>query len=151
MAKYDSRINAKISNEDKLKLEEIKKENPDISIRVIIEEFLKDYCSTNPKGIKLKIKELEYKLLEIQEERSLLDEKETKLNIQLKTYKDSLNKTLDNYIDTDLIKATNSISDLCKQQGFTSFEEIPEISFINIAKHNKIKVESLKEEVNKLF
>jgi septal ring factor EnvC (AmiA/AmiB activator) len=95
--KYQARINARIAYKEKIKLEAIKKENNDITVRYILEYFIKDYCSTNPKGIKIKIKEIENDIKEIEDQISSLYENKTKLEIELKTYKDKLNKTLDSY------------------------------------------------------
>lgn len=149
MAKYNSRIQGLISDKDKSKLEAIKKENSDISMRTIIEDFINDYCSTNPKGIKLTIKETEKEISDIDNQINSLYEDKTKLEIKLKSYKDKLNTTLDSYIDTELNKAVDSIAITCKQRNYISFEEIPEPTFIQVAKFNKVDVETLKDSVKK--
>jgi hypothetical protein len=151
MAKYKSKINAKISDETKATLEAIKKENNDITIRYILEDFIKGYCETNPKGVKLKIKKFEKEIKEIVNQINILHEKKIKLEIELKTYKDKLNKTLDIYIDEDLIKAVNSVIEITNQKNIERFEDIPDVTFVNIAKYNKIDLEKLKEEVKKEF
>ena len=146
------RFAGRISEKSKEKLEEIKKEtNNEINERYIIECFLKEYCSTNPKGLKIKIKELEEKKKEKQAQVNNLHEDITKLEIKLKTYKDQLNKTLDGYIDEDLIKAVNSVIETSKQKNIELFEDIPELTFISIAKYNQIDLKTLKDEVKKAF
>ncbi len=151
MAKYNSRVQGLISDNDKAKLEAIKKENSDISIRFIIEDFIKDYCSTNPKGIKITIKELENRIDEIDEQINNLHEDRTQLEIKLKAYKDKLNHTLDNYMDVDLKKSVESLSKICNERDYTNFEDIPEEVFISISKYNKISVNELKETFKKQF
>ena len=145
------RFEGRISKKSKEKLIEITKENKDITTRYIIEEFIKDYCSTNPKGIKLKIKETKQKIEEIETQINDLHEDKTKLKIELKTYTNQLNKTLDDYIDEDLIKAVNSVIETSKQKNIELFEDIPELTFISIAKYNKIDLKTLKDEVKKAF
>ena len=149
MAKYTRRIDGLISESDKEKLEAIKKENNDITVRYIIEDFIKDYCSTEPKGIKIIIKEIEKDIEKINNQINDLVSRKTKKEIKLKAYKDKVNKTLDTFIDEDLIKAIESIKITCEQRNFENFESIPEITFVEIAKNNKIKLETLKEEVKK--
>jgi len=151
MPKYTERVDGLISANDKEKLKAIKKENNDITIRYIIEEFIADYCSTKPKGIKLEIKEIEKEIKDIEDQIYKLHEDKIKLEIELKTKKDKLNTTLDSYIDEDLTKAIESINKICDDRNFTVFEDIPEITFIQIAKNNKTSLETLKKEVKKIF
>ncbi|MCL2115429.1 MAG: hypothetical protein FWH29_04335, partial [Methanobrevibacter sp.] len=113
MAKYTRRIDGLISESDKEKLEAIKKENNDITVRYIIEDFIKDYCSTEPKGIKIIIKEIEKDIEKINNQINDLVSRKTKKEIKLKAYKDKVNKTLDTFIDEDLIKAIESIKITC--------------------------------------
>jgi len=149
---FDARIDGRISKKSKEKLENIKKEtNNKINERYMIEYFIDDYCSTNPKGIKIKIKEIEQKIKEIETCINGLHEDKTKLEIELKTYKDKLNNALDDYIDEDLIKAVDSVIETSKQKNIELFEDIPEVTFISIAKYNKIDLKTLKDEVKKAF
>lgn len=150
MAKYNSRVQGLISDEDKQKLEAIKKENSDISLRYIIEDFINDYCSTEPKGIKIQIKEVKNKIKKIENQMNNLHEDKIKLEIELKTLKDMTNNTL-NHINNDLIKAVESVSNICKDKNINDFKDIPESTFIEIAKYNRINIETLKKEVIKLF
>lgn len=149
MAKYTKRVDSFVSENTKSKLQAIKKENNDITIRYILEKFVEDYCETEPKGIKLKIKQLEDDKKEIEDQINTLHENKIKIDIEIKTYRDKLNKTLDNYIDTDLTKSVKSIANICKDQNYYTFDDIPEPTFIKIAKNNKIEVETLKQEVSK--
>jgi len=146
--KYPDQLNTKVSSNTKSMLKVIK-DDTGITPRHIIEEFIKDYCSTKPKGINLKIKEIEKKIKELDNQMVFIKEQKTELEIELKTYKDSLNKTLDSYIDTDLDNAVTSIKNICKDRNYNSLEEIPEPTFISIAKANKIDVKDLKKEVLK--
>jgi hypothetical protein len=151
MAKYVKRVHGLLSIEDKEKFSAIQKENKEITVRYILEDFINTYCETNPKGIKLNIKEIELDIKKIDNKMDILRTDRHNLELKLKTYKDKLNETLDNYIDNDLIKAIDSILKICDQKNIESFEDIPDQIFINIAKHNKTNLEILKQEVKKEF
>jgi hypothetical protein len=151
MAKYVKRVHGSLSIEDKEKFLAIQKENKEITVRYILEEFINNYCETKPKGIKIKIKEIESKIKENEDKINTIKKENVELYIELKTYKDRLNKTLDNYIDEDLIKAVNSVIKTCKQKNIEMFNDVPEQIFISIAKHSKISLETLKKEVEKEF
>ena len=147
----DDQINSRISKKDKEILKAIKKSDDKITPRYILESFIQDYCSTKPQGIKIKIKEVEHEIKELENYINSLQEDKTKLEIKLKTYQDQLNKKLDDYIDENLIKAIDSVSETSKQKNIELFEDIPEVTFINIAKYNKIELKTLKDEVKKAF
>jgi chromosome segregation ATPase len=151
MAKYTKRVDSFVSENTKAKLKAIKKENSDITIRYILEDFVENYCKTDPKGIKIEIKEIEKEIEEIKDKIDSLYENKHKLEIKLKTRKDKLNKTLDSYIDDDLSKAVESITNICKERNFISFEDIPESTLVKIAKYNKINLETLKNELKREF
>jgi chromosome segregation ATPase len=148
---YCKRVEGRISKKDKEILDAIKKGNSKISVRYIVEEFIKDYCSTNPPGVKIEIKEMKKEIKEIDQQINKLYEDRTKLEIKIKTYEDKLNTTLDIYIDDNLIKSVDSILESCKDNNIERFKDIPEQIFINIAKYNKIELETLKEEVRIKF
>jgi len=80
-----------VSHDTAKRLEVIQKKNPDITTRYILQEFIKEYCSTNPKGIKIKIKELENDIKELENNISVLHEDKIKKEIELKTYRDKSN------------------------------------------------------------
>jgi len=146
------RVDSLVDENVKKQLKAIKKETNDkITPRYILEEFVKEYCSTTPKGIKLKIKELENKKQENNDIINQATKENIEIDIEIKTYKDMLNKTLDIYINDDLIKAVESISKICNDRNIEIFEDIPEVTFVQIAKANRIDIEMLKKEVKKDF
>jgi chromosome segregation ATPase len=141
--KYPERIHIRLSENDKKIIQSL-----DIPPRVIIERFIKEYCSTKPKGLIIKKEQLESKILGKKEQINRLYDDINRLEMKIKTIDDRLNKTLDAYIDEDLNNAVKSISTICKERNFKTFEEIPEQIFINIAKHHKIEQKTLKKEVS---
>jgi len=152
MKKDSDKLTTRINKEDKAILKVIKKEtNNLITPRYILQEFIKEYCETEPKGIKISIKELEKNIKEIDKQMHILKTDKHNLELKLKTYKDKLNKTLDMYIDEDLNNAVKSIITIYNQHNYMSFDEIPEQTFIEIAKYHKLDWKTLKEEVKKKF
>lgn len=145
------KLTTRINKEAKDLLAIIKDEDKKITPRYILEEFVRDYCEATPKGNKFKIKEIEKEIKKIENKIYKLHEDKTKLEIELKTRKDKLNKTLDSYIDENLNNAVKSIIKTYNQQKYTSFEDIPKQTFILVAKNYKIDCKILKNEVRKKF
>lgn len=148
MAKYTERVQSLISEKDKKLLKKITDQDKNINTRVIIEKFIKTYCSTHPTGLEIQKEEINEEIEDIDKKIDLLIYKKEKLQIKLKVIDDSLkDKTIFDY-SPEIEKAIDNVF-LIANQKEKVITELEEEIFILNAERCDLEVKEFKELVFK--